>query len=87
MGRSRGRLTSKIHAHVDSNGLPVRLARTPGEAHGSFSSLNRDRRFDNLRECLGVTASLALRRPARSVRLAEGRTSTPALTIQASLHK
>jgi transposase len=26
-------LTSKIHALVDSNGLPVRLALTPGEAH------------------------------------------------------
>ena len=33
MGRSRGGLTSKIHAFVDSNGLPVRLAPTPGEAH------------------------------------------------------
>jgi transposase len=33
MGRSRGGLTSKIHAGVDSNGLPVRLALSPGEAH------------------------------------------------------
>ena len=33
MGRSRGGLTSKIHALVDSNGLPVRLALSPGEAH------------------------------------------------------
>ena len=33
MGRSRGGLTSKIHALVDANGLPVRLAPTPGEAH------------------------------------------------------
>ena len=33
MGRSRGRLTSKIHAVVDTNGLPVRLALTTGEAH------------------------------------------------------
>src|SRR6266481_3442922 len=33
MGRSRGGLTSKIHAMVDTNGLPVRLALTPGEAH------------------------------------------------------
>ena len=32
MGRSRGGLTSKIHA-VDTNGLPVHLALTPGEAH------------------------------------------------------
>src|ERR1700722_230487 len=28
-----GGLTSKIHAVVDSNGLPVRLAGSPGEAH------------------------------------------------------
>src|SRR3974390_401105 len=33
LGRSRGGLTSKIHAVVDANGLPVRLALTAGEAH------------------------------------------------------
>ena len=33
MGRSRGGLTSKIHPLVDTNGLPVRLAVTAGEAH------------------------------------------------------
>jgi transposase len=33
MGRSRGGLTSKIHAVVDTNGLPVQLALTTGEAH------------------------------------------------------
>jgi Transposase DDE domain len=33
MGWSRGGLTSKIHAVVDSNGLPVGLALSPGEAH------------------------------------------------------
>ncbi len=33
MGRSRGGLTTKIHALVDANGLPVRLALTPGQAH------------------------------------------------------
>jgi transposase len=33
MGRSRGGLTSKIHAVVDTNGLPIRLALTAGEAH------------------------------------------------------
>jgi transposase len=32
MGRSRGGLTSKIHAVVDTNGLPVHLSLTPGEA-------------------------------------------------------
>jgi hypothetical protein len=34
MGRSRSGLTSTIHAVVDTNGLPVRLALTAGEAHG-----------------------------------------------------
>jgi transposase len=33
MGRSRGGLTSKIHAVVDTNRLPVRLVLTAGEAH------------------------------------------------------
>jgi transposase len=33
MGRSRGGLTRKMHAVVDTNGLPVRLALTAGEAH------------------------------------------------------
>jgi transposase len=33
MGRSQGGLTSKVHAVVDTNGLPVHLALTPGEAH------------------------------------------------------
>jgi transposase len=33
MGRSRGGQTSKIHAVVDADGLPVRLGLTPGEAH------------------------------------------------------
>jgi len=33
MGRSRGGLTSKIHAVVDADGLPVRVGLTPGQAH------------------------------------------------------
>jgi hypothetical protein len=33
MGRSRGELATKIHAVVDTNGLPVQLGLTPGEAH------------------------------------------------------
>jgi hypothetical protein len=43
MGRSRGGLTSKIHAVVDRNGLPVHLALTPGEAHDTavFGSTQR----------------------------------------------
>ena len=48
MGRSRGGLTSKIHAVVDTNGLPVRLGLTAGEAHDNrlglklLSRLGRD---------------------------------------------
>lgn len=33
MGRSRGGPTSKAHAAVDANGLPVRLGPSPGEVH------------------------------------------------------
>lgn len=33
MGRSRGGLTTKIHARVDAKGRPVRLLISPGEAH------------------------------------------------------
>ena len=33
MGRSRGGLTSKIHAVVDAAGLPVQVGLTTGEAH------------------------------------------------------
>ena len=33
MGRSRGGLTTKIHAVVDTNGLPIQLGLTPGETH------------------------------------------------------
>jgi transposase len=58
MGRSRGGLTCKIHAVVDTNGLPVRLALTAGEAHDNRlaakllsrlkagSMLLADRRYD-----------------------------------------
>ena len=35
LGRSRGGLTSKIHAVVDTSGLPIRLALSAGEAHDS----------------------------------------------------
>jgi transposase len=33
MGRSRGALTTKIHAVVDADGQPIRLALTAGQAH------------------------------------------------------
>jgi transposase len=37
MGRSRAGLTTKIHALVDANGLPVALKLTPGQAHDGRS--------------------------------------------------
>lgn len=33
MGRSRGGLTTKIHAVVDADGRPIRLALTAGQTH------------------------------------------------------
>ena len=33
MGRSRGGLTTKVHALVDANGLPIALKLTAGQAH------------------------------------------------------
>ncbi len=40
MGRSRGGLTTKIHALVDANGLPVVLKLTEGQAHNGRSALD-----------------------------------------------
>ena len=73
MGRSRGGLTSKIHAVVDANGLPVRLALTRGETHDnrlagkllsrlkSGSMLLADRGYD-----ADWIRGLAMRRGARA---------------------
>jgi transposase len=38
MGRSRGGLTTKIHALVDANGLPVAIKLTEGQAHDGRSA-------------------------------------------------
>jgi transposase len=38
MGRSRGGLTTKIHALVDANGLPLRLKLSEGQAHDGRSA-------------------------------------------------
>ena len=66
MGRSRGGLTTKIHALVDAKGLPVALKLTPGQAHdgksaadmldglGAGQTLLADRAYDSdaLRQAL-----------------------------------
>ena len=38
MGRSRGGLTTKIHALVDADGLPIDLKLTEGQAHDGRSA-------------------------------------------------
>lgn len=38
MGRSRGGLTTKIHALVDAGGLPIALKLTEGQAHDGRSA-------------------------------------------------
>jgi transposase len=38
MGRSRGGLTTKIHALVDAEGLPIALKLTEGRAHDGRSA-------------------------------------------------
>ena len=40
MGRSRGGLTTKIHALVDAKGRPIRLKLTAGQAHDGRSAAN-----------------------------------------------
>ena len=38
MGRSRGGLTTKIHAVVDANGNPIMLKLSEGQAHDGRSA-------------------------------------------------
>jgi len=45
MGRSRGGLTTKIHALVDACGLPIHLKLTEGQAHDGRSA---DDMFDSI---------------------------------------
>lgn len=40
MGRSRGGLTTEIHAVVDANGNPIALKLTEGQAHDGRSAVD-----------------------------------------------
>jgi transposase len=40
MGRSRGSLTTKIHALVDAEGHPIRLKLTEGQTHDGRSAVD-----------------------------------------------
>jgi transposase len=43
MGRSRGGLTTKVHALTDARGLPIKLALTPGQGGVRGNLLERGR--------------------------------------------
>lgn len=88
MGRSRGGLTTKIHALVDANGLPLALKLTEGQAHdgrsaadlltslGAGQILLADRAYDSdaLRE------DLAARGAWGNIRPMPGRRRVPAFS-------
>jgi len=77
MGRSRGGLTTKIHAVVDANGNPITLKLTEGQAHdgrsandmldsvGAGQTLLADRAYDSdaLRETLAARGATANVKP------------------------
>jgi transposase len=77
MGRSRGGLTTKIHALVDANGLPVKLKLTEGQAHdgksaadmlgdiGADQTLLADRAYDSdaMRQALADRGAWACVKP------------------------
>lgn len=80
MGRSRGGLTTKIHALVDAQGLPILLKLTEGQAHdgpaaadmvhaiGQDQILLADRAYDSdaLRQSLAERGAFANVKPKSS---------------------
>ena len=85
MGRSRGGLTTKIHALVDAGGLPILLKITEGQAHDGRSAddmldsigaghvLLADRAYDSDR----LRADLAARGAIANVRAMPHRKTKP----------
>jgi transposase len=88
MGRSRGGLTTKIHAVVDPNGNPIALKLTAGQAHdgrsaadmlgsvGDGQTLLADRAYDSdaLRQALADRGAWA------NVKPMPGRVNLPAFS-------
>jgi len=68
MGRSRGGLTTKIHALVDIMGLPIALKLTEGQAHDGRSAEDM---FDSLQAGDVLLADRAYDSDALRLRLAE----------------
>ncbi len=88
MGRSRGGLTTKIHALVDAEGLPIALKITEGQAHDGRSAqdllelvqagqiLLADRAYDSD----AMRQSLAARGAWANVKPMPGRKTAPAFS-------
>jgi len=88
MGRSRGGLTTKIHAVVDANGLPILLKLSPGQAHdgrsaadmlatvGAGQILLADRAYDSDR----LRKDLADRGAWANIKPMPGRVNVPAFS-------
>jgi len=88
MGRSRGGLTTKIHALVDANGLPIALKLTEGQAHDGKSAadmlgelangqiLLADRAYDSD----ALRNSLAERGAWANIKPMPGRVNVPAFS-------
>ena len=68
MGRSRGGLTTKIHALVDAAGLPIALKLTEGQAHDGRSAEDM---FDTVQAGTVLLADRAYDSNALRERLAE----------------
>lgn len=90
MGRSRGGLTTKIHALVDARGRPIRLKLTAGQAHDGRSAadmfatlatgqvLLADRAYDSDR----LHEEMAARGVIANIRLMPARKRFPAFDHQ-----
>ena len=88
MGRSRGGLTTKIHALVDANGNPIALKLSEGQAHdgksagdmldhlGTGQTLLADRAYDSD----GLRQNLADRGAWANVKPMPGRKNIPAFS-------
>jgi len=88
MGRSRGGLTTKIHALVDANGNPIALKLSAGQAHdgksaadmlgalGAGQILLADRAYDSD----ALRASMAKRGAWANIKPMPGRVNRPAFS-------
>ena len=88
MGRSRGGLTTKIHALVDANGLPIALKLTEGQAHDGKSAVDMlgglgdgqillaDRAYDSD----ALRANLAARGAWANIKPMPGRVKVPSFS-------